>query len=477
MTNSHQKKASIIGTIGPTSIDKGVLEDLFHHGLDITRINLSHGDQATAKKWFETIRSVDDTVPIMFDLSGPKMRIGEIKSKLVHLVTGNTFVLSKEKVSGTVEKVGTTYPELIDLASVGNTIYLNDGLIELKVKEKRDEELVCKIVRGGPLSSRKGINAPEVPIKLYAPTDKDIKDIEFTKELEPDFYSVSFVRRIEDLLKVRGMLSDMSYQPPLISKIEHSDGVRNFDEILKVTDVVMVARGDLGVELDPADIPLLQKKLIKKCNQVGKPVIVATQMLETMVSSPRPTRAEASDVANAILDGADTVMLSAETATGMYPVKAVDVMSRIIKKVQGNVNALQVKFDPTLSPKWDAVANAAVILANSLNAKAIIANTRSGDTARAISKYRPTQPIISITPELHTFRKLAIYWGVVPELLEQNYSDTDDMIAASINLAFKKGYIQKDDIVVSVAGSLLGLPYTTNLVQYHLVSDILNART
>ncbi len=475
MSINGLQKASIIGTIGPASSSPEVLEQLFRAGLNIVRINLSHGDHKTAKKWFERVRDTSEQAAIMFDLSGPKMRIGTIDGHVI-LESGQEFRITKRKIDGTKDKVSTNYPELIDLVQPGNIIFLNDGLIELEVIDKNEEELVAKVIRGGVLSSKKGINAPGVPITLYSPTEKDIRDLEFTLSLEPDFYSVSFVRRVQDLLRVREIISTHTKSDiHLISKIEHLDGIRNFDGILKESNEIMVARGDLGVEMDPAKVPLVQKELIFKCNRLGKPAIVATQMLESMVYSPRPTRAEASDVANAILDGADSIMLSAETATGDHPVKAVETMSHIIKTVQNEIATHRVKYYKDENPNWDAVGRAAVYLAEDLEASAIIANTRSGDTSRVIAKYRPKQPIISITPFVQTFRRLSIQWGVIPLYSPRNFHDTDDMIEAAVELAVSNELIQKDDIVVTVAGSLLGMPYTTNLIQYYFVKDIMKS--
>lgn len=477
MIEKNRVKAGIIGTIGPASAKEDVLVKLIESGLNIVRINLSHGSIDQAKRNFELVRSVDDSVGVLFDLSGPKMRIGKIDGHVL-LKSGEQFIITKENIDGNEKRVGTNYPDLIDLVKPGNTIYLNDGLIELTVLETRETEILTKVERGGILSSRKGINAPGVPIGLYSPTTKDIKDLEATLPLEPDFYGVSFVRRAEDLKTVKKIISSYTKdEVHLVSKIEHQDALKNFNEILKESDEIMIARGDLGVEMDPAEVPLVQKELIKKCNRLGKPAIVATQMLESMVASPRPTRAEASDVANAILDGADVVMLSAETATGDFPIKSVETMRNIISKVQNTIVPHRQKYFPDENPNWDAVGRAAVYLAEDLGASAIIANTRSGDTSRVIAKYRPNQPIISITPNKKTYRRLNIQWGVIPIYSGRTYHDTDDMIEESIRICIEKDLIGKDDLVVTVAGSLLGMPYTTNLIQYYFVKDILKSLT
>ncbi len=468
-------KAGIIGTIGPSSANEEILKALISNGLNIVRINLSHGSIDQAKRNFDLVRSVNDSVGILLDFSGPKMRIGAIDGH-VSLKQGQEFRITKENVQGNEHRVGTNYPDLIDLAKPGNTLFLNDGLIELRVTSKTETDIICEVVRGGILSSRKGINAPGVPIGLYSPTVKDVKDLEATISLEPDFYGVSFVRRPEDLQRVKDLIATHTKDDiHLVSKIEHQDALRNFDEILKASHEVMVARGDLGVEMDPAEVPLVQKELIRKCNRLGKPAIVATQMLESMVVSPRPTRAEASDVANAILDGADLVMLSAETATGDYPVKAVETMRNIILKVQDTIVPHKQKYLPNENPNWDAVGRAAVYLAEDLDASAILANTRTGDTSRVIAKYRPIQPIISITPNKRTYRRLNMQWGVIPIYSNKTYHDTDDMIEESIRISLEKDLISKDDLIVTVAGSLLGLPYTTNLIQYYFVKDIVKS--
>ncbi len=475
MSFNNIQKASIVSTIGPATDTPEKIEKLIKAGVSIIRINLSHGTQETAKKRYEMVRDVDDSVAILFDLSGPKIRIGEMKKPEI-LVPNQKFIITSRKVKGNCEQVSVNYPELIKLTKPGHYLYMNDGLIRVRVVETTDTDIITEVIRGGTLSSRKGVNTPGIPINLYSPTKKDISDIEFTAGLEPDFYGVSFVRRGKDLNLVRQHIQTQTKNVPhLISKIEHQDAIKNFSDILKLSNGIMVARGDLGVEMDPAEVPLVQKSLIRKCNKKGVPVIVATQMLESMVVSANPTRAEASDVANAIIDGADAVMLSAETATGNFPVESVKMMHRIIMNAQTTVKPLKQSYEMGISPLWDAVGRAAVTLANSIEASAILANTRSGDTSRVISKYRPNQPIIALTPNKHTYRRLNLQWGVIPVYLDHEFNNTDNLIATSVKTAFDMNLIDREEIIVVVAGSLLGYPYSTNLIQYHNVTDLLKA--
>ncbi len=476
-------KGCIVSTIGPSCDTPEMIKSLIDKGLGMARINLSHGSIEEARRRFTMIREVDENLPIMFDLSGPKIRIGVLESSY-NLIAGDTFKLQKKEIVGNKELMSVSYKDLIDLASIGDHFFLNDGLIEVQVIKKGTDELTCEVLKGGPLSSRKGINAPNIPIGLYPPTKKDVNDLKKTVDLKPDFYSVSFVRRAEDLMKVRFLIEnetgciygrDDPELPLIITKVEHQDALKNIDEILKSTDAVMVARGDLGVEIDPTEVPLVQKDLVHECNLHGIPVIVATQMLESMVFSPRPTRAEASDVANAIFDGADSVMLSAETATGKYPLQSVEVMASIIKNLQDKLLPIDYfKKEDNITAE-EAIAKSAVLLADTLGAEAIIANTRSGRTARVVSKYRPKQTIIGITNSPQVKRQLNLLWGVVPLFANITYFDTDSMISSGIYKAYKEGLVTKDGLVIVIAGSKLGQPFPTNLIQYYRVKDILDA--
>lgn len=468
-------KGSIIATIGPASDEQETLSKMINAGLDVVRLNMSHGVHDDAKKRYDLVREVDPEIPVLFDLSGPKMRIGEMSESVV-LQTGNEFTLTKDNVSGNEERVGVSYKELIDMAEVNHELFLNDGLIQLKVKEKTSSDLICTVIDGGPLSSRKGINAPDVPIGLYSPTQKDKKDLDFTLNLEPDFYSVSFVRRAQDLTEVRNIIASSTTEKiPLVSKIEHKDALKNIVEIMKNSDGLMVARGDLGVELKPEEVPLIQQDLVSKCNYHGINCIVATQMLESMVVSPRCTRAETNDVANAILQGADAVMLSAETATGKYPIESVNMMNRIILAVQDQIKQKSSEKFDRITSVAESVGRAAVSLASGLHADYLLAYTRSGVTSQLISKFRPKQPIISITPNVRTARLAKIQWGVTPLLIARDFNSTDEMIHEGILQAHKKNMIERDAKCVIVAGSLLGLPSSTNLIQYVEANEILSS--
>ena len=470
-----KSKAAIVGTLGPSSSEEEKLRKLIENGLDVVRLNMSHGNIEDHKQRFELVRRVDETIPIIIDLSGPKIRIGEVKENF-DLIKDDTIILTKENVVGNREKLSISYNELIDLVDVKDTLFINDGIIELEVTEKFENELNCKVLSGGPISSRKGLNAPGVPIGLFSPTRKDLEDIQNTINLEPDFYSVSFVRRKEDLIKVREQIANFTTERvPLISKIEHQDALDNIDEIINYSDGLMVARGDLGVELPPEDIPLIQEVLVKKSNDAGIPVIVATQMLESMVNSAKPTRAEASDVANAILQGADAVMLSAETATGNHPIEAVGMMERIIKKVEPRLFEKSIELQRYVNSIPDSIGRSAVSMAEALNADVIMAFTRSGGSSQSVAKFRPNQKIIAVTPLDKTSRRLRLQWGVNPLLLSRDFSDTDEMIFQGVNSAYEKGFVDKFDTAVLVAGSLLGLPTSTNLINYIKIDEIINS--
>lgn len=475
MYSNQTAKGAIVATLGPVSDNEDTLRKMIEAGLDVVRLNLSHGTHDDHKKRFELIRSVDDNIPILLDLSGPKIRIGNLEESVI-LKQGDQYTLTREKITGDGDRASVLYENFIDEAQVGNNLFLNDGLLEFLITDKTENELICEIITGGVLSSRKGINAPNIPINLFAPTEKDINDISQTIDLEPDFYSVSFVRRIEDLERVRDEIGSFTKEKvPLISKIEHQDAIKNIDEIIKHSDGIMVARGDLGVELPLEDIPAIQKDLVEKCNYHSRPCIVATQMLESMVSSPRPTRAEVSDVASAIIQGTDAVMLSAETATGKYPVASVDVMNRIILTAQREIHhKSQMKFDK-ITPVAESIARAAVSLAQGRGADNILAFTRSGITSGLVSRFRPEQWIISVTPNPKTARRSRLQWGVIPLLINRDFINTDAMIYEGIQTAYDKKVISKDSKLVIVAGSLIGLPFSTNLVQYILASDILSS--
>ena len=432
VTNILNAKGAIVATIGPSSDKNNTIEKMIEEGLDIIRLNMSHGTHEDHKKRFEMVRNLNDEIPILFDLSGPKIRIGKLSSSVI-LKKGDSFILSKDEQSGEENKVSVSYPELIDITKVDQTLFLNDGLLEFKVIEKTDRDLICEVLTPGPLSSRKGVNTPNIPIQLYAPTKKDKKDIEFTIGLEPDFYSISFVRRAQDIIDVKNKIDQYTTEKvPMISKIEHLDALDNIEEISKHSSGLMVARGDLGVELPPWRVPPVQKMLVNTCRTHGISCIIATQMLESMVLSSRPTRAEVSDVYQAIVQGADAVMLSAETATGNYPIETVKIMNNIIRAAQEHVKQTSRQRFNEISSISEAIGRAAVSLASGTDVDAIITFTRSGRSSMMISKFKPSQPILAISPVKKTTRRVRLQWGVTPLYLEKDFNDTDTFLSYSV---------------------------------------------
>jgi pyruvate kinase len=456
------RKTKIIATLGPATTKPDVIEKVILAGMDVARVNFSHG---TAEDHRERVRAVRDiserldrAVACLQDLSGPKIRTGAISPpEGVELVNGATFVITTEDVPGDARRVSTTYKELPRDLKPGNRLLLDDGLIELAVTAVDGEEVTTEVVAGGFLKSNKGINLPGVSLSAPALTEKDKRDITLGLELDVDFIAMSFVRRKEDIRELRSLLQHYGREDlHIIAKIERPEALDNLIEILNVADGVMVARGDLGVELSPERVPTIQKQIIREANQRGRPVITATQMLESMVSHPVPTRAEASDVANAILDGTDALMLSAETASGKYPVEAVKQMARIAEHTDSNWSntTLRRQSDYPLldgSPVARAVAGAARRAAEELNAKYIIAFTESGATVRLVSHFRPQSFILGFTPSERVFRRLSMRWGVLP-MHGDHYETADTMLEVALKYLKKKGFLDPGDTVVTVCG-------------------------
>ena len=474
-------KTKIVCTIGPASEKVVTLKKLVKAGMDVCRLNFSHGSHGDHLERYERIRSVSDDLAILVDLCGPKIRTGEVE-KGTKIETGQTFRISGEiGLEGNSKVCSTNYPPLIDDAQVGNHLAIDDGLLQLRVveKPKKKNELVCKVINGGPLKSRKGINAPDVPLSLFFPLPKDLEDISFvTRKMDEVAYlAASFVRKEEDILKVKEILDSIHSPIHIISKIENQDGLTNFDEILEVSDGIMVARGDLGIEIPSEQVPFVQKELIKKCNAVGKPVIVATQMLESMTVNPRPTRAEVSDVSNAIIDGADAVMLSGETAVGMYPVETVDYMERILKEISEHHHLLNGRSarwsgdEPTVA---EVLGRATHLIseAKNLNISAIVTSTRTGSTSRLIAKCRPERPIIAGTPYESVKRQLQLVWGVYPIQVQVTPS-SDELLYSIVSKANEKNVLSSKDTILVVGGNLLGFPAKTNMIQVMTVEDVL----
>ncbi|SHI18489.1 pyruvate kinase [Sporanaerobacter acetigenes] len=474
------KKTKIICTIGPTSEDEKILRQLISSGLNVTRLNFSHGDYKEHKKRIDTIKKVrtemDLPIGIILDTKGPEIRTGKFKDSDVILEDGQIFTLTTRDIIGDSTIVGVSYKNLPKDLKVGDRVLIDDGLIALEVKEiANDTDIECIVKNGGSLSDHKGINVPGVKINLPAVTQKDVNDILFGIENGIDFIAASFIRKAEDVLEIRRILEENNGDYiQIISKIENQEGVENLDEILNVSDAIMVARGDLGVEIQTEEIPIIQKQIIKKCNEAGKPVIIATQMLDSMIRNPRPTRAEATDVANAIFDGADAIMLSGETAAGKYPVEAVKTMYNIAIKAEEALDykqILQMKSKSNGISTTNAISKATCTTAQDLGVSAIITATSSGYTANAVSKFRPKSPIIAATTSPYVMRRLSIVWGVYPVLSAKSTS-TDEVIELSIHSALEKGYIKQGDLIVITAGIPVGVSGTTNLIKVHTVSEV-----
>ncbi len=470
----------IVATIGPASDKILILKDILKY-VDVCRLNFSHGAYPDHLERYERIRSVSKDVAVLVDLCGPKIRTGDVEKGTI-LENGQEFRISgKIGLEGNSKVVSTNYPPLIKDAKVGNHLAIDDGLLQFRVKKKnaKKNELVCEVLNGGVLKSRKGINAPDVPLSIYFPTQKDLDDIRFVlrKFDQPaDYLAASFVRRKEDILAVREKLDEANSSINIISKIENQDGLKNFDEILEHSDGIMVARGDLGIEIPSEKVPIVQKEIIAKCNKASKPVIVATQMLESMTINPRPTRAEVSDVSNAIMDGADAVMLSGETAVGKFPVETVGYMERIIDEIGANLHLISTEPSWTTdSPNIPEVLGRAVHMisdASSLGINAIVTSTRSGSTTRMIAKCRPEKKIIAGTPYETVKRQLQLVWGVYPLCVKVTPS-YDELLFEIVLAATEQQMLDPKDTILAVGGSMLGFPSKTNQLQILNVEDVL----
>lgn len=472
------RKAKIVCTIGPASESVEMLIRLIHAGMNVARLNFSHGSHeehaARIANIREASRAAGKHVAILLDTKGPEIRTGILATESVELVEGQTLILTTEEVAGTAERVSVTYADLPQDVHIGSTILIDDGLIGLTVEEIQGKDIICRIKNGGTLKSKKGVNVPGVKIKLPGITAKDALDIEFGIAQGVDFIAASFVRKAADILEIREILERHGARIDIIAKIENQEGVDNVDEILAVADGLMVARGDLGVEIPAEEVPLVQKMLIKKCNEIGKPVITATQMLDSMQRNPRPTRAEASDVANAIFDGTDAIMLSGETAAGKYPLESVETMNRIALRTEQVLNYREILSarmsgkQPTIT---DSISQAVASAALDLGATAVITATESGHTARMVSRYRPKAPIIAVTPHESVARRLALINGVYP-VVGQTADTTDEMLAQSVQEALNSGLVRHGDLVVITAGVPVRETGTTNLMKIHVIGDV-----
>ncbi len=473
----NAKKTKIVCTLGPASQSEETLTKLIENGLNVCRFNFSHGSHEEHKERMDIVKKVRDElkkpVAILLDTKGPEIRTGNFADPEVFLEEGSKFIITMADVIGNKEMCTVSYKGLAEDVVEGDIILIDDGLVGLKVENVVGEEIHCVVENSGIVKNHKGVNVPGVKINLPALTPKDISDIEFGITQGIDFIAASFVRKASDVLAIREVLENNNATDiQIISKIENQEGVDNLDEILQVSDGLMVARGDLGVEIPTEDIPIVQKQMIKKCNALGKPVITATQMLDSMIRNPRPTRAEVTDVANAIYDGTDAIMLSGETAAGKYPVEAVKVMAAIAKRIEETLD-----YDTILRSKGlnntnvtDAISYATCTTAKSLTASGIVTSTSSGYTARMVSKFRPKTPIIAATPNERTSRQLSLSWGVYTVMCEQA-ENTDDLIDNSIEASKNEGYIHEGELVVITTGVPTGVSGTTNLIKVQVISE------
>ena len=472
---NNAKKTKIVCTLGPASQNEETLTSLINNGLNVCRFNFSHGSHEEHKERIDMVKKVRNElrkpVAILLDTKGPEIRTGNFEDPEVFLEEGSKFIITMADVVGTKDICTVSYKGLAEDVVEGNLILIDDGLVALRVENIIDEEIHCIVENSGIVKNHKGVNVPGVKINLPALTSKDIADIEFGISQGIDFIAASFVRKASDVLAIREVLENNNATDiQIISKIENQEGIDNIDSILQVSDGIMVARGDLGVEIPTEEMPIVQKQMIKKCNELGKPVITATQMLDSMIRNPRPTRAEVTDVANAIYDGTDAIMLSGETAAGKYPVEAVKIMATIAKRTEETVDYNKNLRSKALTSTnvTDAISYATCTTAINLDAKAILTSTSSGDTARMVSKFRPSCPIVATTSNERVMRQLSLTWGVLPTLSTDG-TTTDEVIANSMNAAKENNFVAENDLVVITAGVPVATSGTTNLVKVETI--------
>ncbi|HEY6430512.1 MAG TPA: pyruvate kinase [Acetobacteraceae bacterium] len=464
----RRRRTKIIATLGPASSSPEVLARLFQAGADVFRLNFSHGSHEDHAARFAMIREleerVDRPIGILADVQGPKLRVGRFGGGRVHLQTGQPFRLDLNPTPGNAQRVTLPHPEIIEAATIGCMLLLDDGKLRLRVLRKREDALETEVVVGGPLSDRKGVNVPDVVLPIPALTEKDRADLDFALQHGASYIGLSFVQRPEDVIEAKRIAGDRAW---IMTKMEKPQAVENLDEILRLSDAVMVARGDLGVEMPPEEVPLIQKRIVRAARQLGRPVVVATQMLESMISAPAPTRAEASDVATAVFDGADAVMLSAETAAGQYPFEAVNIMDRIVARVEQDpgwrsmINASRPEPEHSAA---DAIAAAARQIGHTIGAAAIVAFTASGSTAVRVARERPDVPVIGFTPHAETARRLAVVWGVHATLTPDVHSMTE-AVSRAVRAALAEGFAQHGQEVVVAAGVPFGHSGGTNTLR------------
>lgn len=473
------RKTKIVCTIGPVTENENMISQLMKAGMNVARLNFSHGDHSEHRSRIDTIKKVRDElgipVAIMLDTKGPEVRLGYFKDGKADLEKGQRFTLTIRDIQGDNTQCSITYKELPREVSVGSRILIADGVIELRVIDKNETDVICEAINGGTLGDRKNVNIPGATSKLPALTEKDVADLIFGIENEVDFVAASFIRKATDVLEIRKVLeSNGGKHIQIIAKIENQEGIDNLEDILRVCDGLMVARGDLGVEIPTEEIPMIQKHIIRRANEMGKPVITATQMLDSMIRNPRPTRAEVTDVANSIIDGTDAIMLSGETAAGKYPIEAVRTMSSIAERTEMELDYGKSlhSFSGRKITVATAISHSSCTTAFELQAAAIITPTQSGSTARMVSKFRPKAPIIAATSDRRAMRKLCMSFGVYP--VSVPHSDiTDEIIELSVNAAVEAQLVKSGDLVVITAGIPSGVAGTTNLIKVHIVGEVL----
>ncbi|MDX2162572.1 MAG: pyruvate kinase [bacterium] len=474
------KRTKVVATIGPTSRSEDIIRQMIRAGMDVARINFSHGDHETHGKAIDDVRRIAQeegaVVAILCDIQGPKIRIGKIAQEPIPLAIGDKITLTLDEADGTNNVVSLPHPEFVRDIKAGMPLLLDDGKLEFVVKSTNGRTLICEVVVPGQLTSRKGVTAPNAKLTLSAITEKDRADIEFAVSKHTEYIAMSFVRSEEDLREMRWLLRHLGGDAAIIAKIEKHEAIENIEAIIAATDGVMVARGDLGVEIPAEEVPYQQKRIIRLCNEASKPVITATQMLNSMVDNPRPTRAEASDVYNAILDGTDAIMLSNESASGSYPVRSVEMMVNIASIAERHIllpqggkseRALSLEGREAVS---DAVSHATSAIAETLRCKAIVTATLTGYTARRVARERPQTPILCVTPNELTYRRMALVWGVVP-LMVPEFNTIDDMIRVIVQTAHAHQLFERGDQIVLIAGVPFGVGGQTNFLKIHVVGE------
>jgi pyruvate kinase len=470
MSFRHSK---IVCTIGPASRSPRIIERLLNAGMDVARLNFSHGSHADHAQSIAVLRAaavkIQKPIAILADLQGPKIRTGPLAGgSPVQLQSGQRFVITTARVLGDSTRVSTTFRPLPKEVHRGDRILLSDGLIELRVEQVRGQEVICQVANGGALGENKGINLPGVQLRVPALTPKDRQDLVFALKQGANYIAVSFVRRPEDVVLAKTLIRRAGKDTPVIAKLEKPEAIENLDAILRVADGVMVARGDLGVEMNPERVPVVQKTIISRARQFRRPVITATQMLESMTENPRPTRAEASDVANAIFDGSDAVMLSAETASGKYPVEAVSMMARIIEEAEASITEFPRPAPQEKLKVAETVAELVCHASRELHMRLIAVFTHSGFTARLVSRYRPLVPIVAFSPEAETRRRMALIWGVRPRSIP-NVAKIDGLATIAEKRLLEEKLVRKGDVIGIVAGTPMGIRGTTNFMKFHVI--------